>query len=58
MGRPLNKLDTTYSKGALEKLYKSEPDPRMKERLLAILRMYSAEKISAFIERSPRIIRA
>lgn len=61
MGRPLNKLDTTYPKDALEKLYKGEPDPRMKERLLAILHMYegqSAEKISAFIKRSPTIIRA
>ena len=53
-------MDTTYPKDALEKLYKSEPDARVKERLLAILHLYegkSADQIGQFLKCSPTSVR-
>lgn len=39
-------VDTTYPKDALEKLYRSEANGRLKERLLAILMLYEGKTIS------------
>ncbi len=39
-------VDTTYPKDALERLYRSEHDGRVKERLLAILLLYEGKSIT------------
>lgn len=39
-------VDTTYPKDALEKLYRSEQNGRLKERLLAILLFYEGKTIT------------
>jgi len=56
----MKEVDTTYPKDALATLYKSEPDGRVKERLLAIVHLYegkSAEQISEFLKCSPTSVR-
>ncbi len=39
-------VDTTYPKDALDRLYRSEHDGRVKERLLAIVLLYKGESIT------------
>lgn len=54
-----HKLDTTYPKDALERLYSREHEGRLKERLLAILHLYdgkSTKEVSALVKRCPNTI--
>lgn len=54
------KLDKTYPRDALEKLYRSEGDGRIKERLLAILYLYddkSVKAVSALLKVSENTVR-
>lgn len=55
-----HKIDTTYPKDALEQLYRTEYDRRLKERLLAIIHLYegkSTKEVSALVRRCPNTVR-
>lgn len=55
-----HKIDTTYPKDALEQLYRTEYDGRLKERLLAIIHLYegkSTKEVSALVRRCPNTVR-
>ena len=41
-----NKIDSTYPSDALEQLYRTESDGRLKERLLAIIHLYGGKSVS------------
>lgn len=55
-----NKIDTTYPIDALEQLYRTEADGRLKERLLAILHLYEGKKVkevTALVRRCENTVR-
>jgi transposase len=60
MGRPLNTIDKTYPKDALDMLYKSEANVYIKERLLAIIHLYegkSPNEVAELLKRGGTTIR-